>query len=307
MPSSPHPTAICSKPGWPPSPRSGPTAIPQLSEVWFLAEGDTIRLSLNTSRQKTKNIVRAPGLHPLHPRPGQRPSATSNCAPTPSSSPTTSTASPTGSGPNTASDLRLHDQPGPVTRGGHPAAPTRSTPSTWADGTALTRWIDRDGGGIRPTEAPPRLTAGVPTPLGRVASLGLDGRHRLLSPRAGSTPRPSYRKELQCASPVQPILPFDRPVGPRAVLRDSEQLPPHRLRSGHLHRGPGRWAVVPRRRGAASCGWPTGHRRRRSDRVVGELVNGSAASVAAAARTAEPVRRGRHPARVRPLRRGRRR
>lgn len=29
---------------------------PQLSELWFLAEGDTIRLSLNTSRQKTKNL-----------------------------------------------------------------------------------------------------------------------------------------------------------------------------------------------------------------------------------------------------------
>jgi PPOX class probable F420-dependent enzyme len=29
---------------------------PQLSEVWFLAEDDTVRLSLNTSRQKTKNL-----------------------------------------------------------------------------------------------------------------------------------------------------------------------------------------------------------------------------------------------------------
>jgi len=29
---------------------------PQLSAVWFLAEGDTVRLSLNTSRQKTKNL-----------------------------------------------------------------------------------------------------------------------------------------------------------------------------------------------------------------------------------------------------------
>jgi PPOX class probable F420-dependent enzyme len=33
---------------------------PQLSEVWFLAEGDTIRISLNTSRQKTKNLVANP-------------------------------------------------------------------------------------------------------------------------------------------------------------------------------------------------------------------------------------------------------
>jgi PPOX class probable F420-dependent enzyme len=34
----------------------GPDGRPQLSEVWFLAEGDTIALSLNTSRQKTKNL-----------------------------------------------------------------------------------------------------------------------------------------------------------------------------------------------------------------------------------------------------------
>ena len=33
-----------------------PDGRPQLSEVWFLAEDDTISLSLNTSRQKTKNL-----------------------------------------------------------------------------------------------------------------------------------------------------------------------------------------------------------------------------------------------------------
>ncbi len=35
---------------------------PQLSEIWFLAdaEGETIRFSLNTSRQKTKNLRRNP-------------------------------------------------------------------------------------------------------------------------------------------------------------------------------------------------------------------------------------------------------
>ena len=38
----------------------GVDGYPQLSEVWFLAEDDTIRLSLNTARQKTKNIVRHP-------------------------------------------------------------------------------------------------------------------------------------------------------------------------------------------------------------------------------------------------------
>ena len=38
----------------------GVDGYPQLSEVWFLAEDDVIRLSLNSDRQKTKNIVRHP-------------------------------------------------------------------------------------------------------------------------------------------------------------------------------------------------------------------------------------------------------
>lgn len=38
----------------------GADGRPQLSAVWFLAEGDTIRLSLNTSRQKTKNLTERP-------------------------------------------------------------------------------------------------------------------------------------------------------------------------------------------------------------------------------------------------------
>jgi PPOX class probable F420-dependent enzyme len=38
----------------------GPDGRPQLSEIWFLAEGDTIGLSLNTSRQKTKNMLANP-------------------------------------------------------------------------------------------------------------------------------------------------------------------------------------------------------------------------------------------------------
>jgi PPOX class probable F420-dependent enzyme len=39
----------------------GSDGRPQLSEVWFIAEGDTIRMSLNTSRQKVKNLQRQPG------------------------------------------------------------------------------------------------------------------------------------------------------------------------------------------------------------------------------------------------------
>jgi hypothetical protein len=33
---------------------------PQLSEVWFLAEGDSVATPLNTSRQKAKNLLRRP-------------------------------------------------------------------------------------------------------------------------------------------------------------------------------------------------------------------------------------------------------
>jgi PPOX class probable F420-dependent enzyme len=38
----------------------GPDGRPQLSEVWFLADGDRVSLSLNTSRQKTKNLQANP-------------------------------------------------------------------------------------------------------------------------------------------------------------------------------------------------------------------------------------------------------
>ena len=34
----------------------GPDGRPQLSAVWFLAEDDVVRVSLNASRQKTKNL-----------------------------------------------------------------------------------------------------------------------------------------------------------------------------------------------------------------------------------------------------------
>lgn len=38
----------------------GPDGRPQASVIWFLAEGDTVRLSLNTARQKTKNMMARP-------------------------------------------------------------------------------------------------------------------------------------------------------------------------------------------------------------------------------------------------------
>jgi PPOX class probable F420-dependent enzyme len=40
----------------------GPDGRPQLSEVWFLADGDTVRTSLNTSRQKTRNLRANPAV-----------------------------------------------------------------------------------------------------------------------------------------------------------------------------------------------------------------------------------------------------
>ena len=34
----------------------GPDGRPQVSEIWFLAEGDDVAISLNSSRQKTQNL-----------------------------------------------------------------------------------------------------------------------------------------------------------------------------------------------------------------------------------------------------------
>jgi PPOX class probable F420-dependent enzyme len=38
----------------------GPDGRPQLSEVWFLADDGSVSISLNTSRQKTKNLMARP-------------------------------------------------------------------------------------------------------------------------------------------------------------------------------------------------------------------------------------------------------
>ena len=34
----------------------GPDGYPQMSELWFLADGDTLQLPLNTSWQNVKNL-----------------------------------------------------------------------------------------------------------------------------------------------------------------------------------------------------------------------------------------------------------
>jgi PPOX class probable F420-dependent enzyme len=41
----------------------GADGRPQLSAVWFLADGDQIRVSLNTSRQKVKNLRANPAVN----------------------------------------------------------------------------------------------------------------------------------------------------------------------------------------------------------------------------------------------------
>ena len=38
----------------------GEDGYPQVSEVWFLAEGDQVAMSLNTARQKVKNLETEP-------------------------------------------------------------------------------------------------------------------------------------------------------------------------------------------------------------------------------------------------------
>jgi PPOX class probable F420-dependent enzyme len=38
----------------------GPDGRPQLTEVWFLAEDGSVALSLNSTRQKTKNLMARP-------------------------------------------------------------------------------------------------------------------------------------------------------------------------------------------------------------------------------------------------------
>jgi PPOX class probable F420-dependent enzyme len=41
----------------------GPDGRPQLSEVWFLADGDTVSVSLNGQRQKTRNLRARPAVN----------------------------------------------------------------------------------------------------------------------------------------------------------------------------------------------------------------------------------------------------
>ena len=48
----------------------GVSGRPQLSATWFLADGDTVQISLNTSRQKVKNLQADPKVSSLITDPG---------------------------------------------------------------------------------------------------------------------------------------------------------------------------------------------------------------------------------------------
>ena len=48
----------------------GSSGRPQLSVTWFLAEGETVKISLNTTRQKVKNLQADPKVSFLIPDPG---------------------------------------------------------------------------------------------------------------------------------------------------------------------------------------------------------------------------------------------
>ena len=91
----------------------GADGRPQLSAVWFLAEGDNVRLSLNTARQKTKNLTaRTRRRRCSSSTPPTRPDI-SNFAATPRSLRTTTMCSLIRLGAKYGGiDLRNMDQPG---------------------------------------------------------------------------------------------------------------------------------------------------------------------------------------------------
>ena len=62
-PRFPHPTVTCSMASSPPWVRSARTAVPSCRRSGFLAEDDTVATSLNTSRQKTRNLRANPAVN----------------------------------------------------------------------------------------------------------------------------------------------------------------------------------------------------------------------------------------------------
>ncbi len=84
---------------------------PQLSEVWFLADGDSVSVSLNTARQKTKNMMANPAvsLFLLDPASSYRYLELRGDA---EITPDDDYAFADAVGAKYGSDLREHDQPG---------------------------------------------------------------------------------------------------------------------------------------------------------------------------------------------------
>jgi PPOX class probable F420-dependent enzyme len=89
----------------------GSDGRPQVSAVWFLAEGDTVRLSLNTVRQKVKNLRRLPAatLFILDPANSQRYLEIRGDA---EISPDPEYVFADQVGAKYGADLRVHDRPG---------------------------------------------------------------------------------------------------------------------------------------------------------------------------------------------------
>lgn len=89
----------------------GPDGRPQLSEVWFLAEGDTVSISLNSSRQKVKNLLAHPAASLLILDLGM-PYRYLELRGDAEVSPDPDYAFADKVGAKYGSDLRVHDQPG---------------------------------------------------------------------------------------------------------------------------------------------------------------------------------------------------
>lgn len=89
----------------------GPDGRPQLSEVWFLAEGDTVSISLNSSRQKMKNLLAHPAASLLILDLGM-PYRYLELRGDAEVSPDPDYAFADKVGAKYGSDLRVHDQPG---------------------------------------------------------------------------------------------------------------------------------------------------------------------------------------------------
>jgi PPOX class probable F420-dependent enzyme len=89
----------------------GPDGRPQVSAVWFLAEGDSLQISLNTVRQKVKNMERRGGctlfiLDPANPQRYLEVRGDAQISPDPDYSFADKVGAKYGV------DLRVHDRPG---------------------------------------------------------------------------------------------------------------------------------------------------------------------------------------------------